>query len=206
MAENKKEFKAGRYAVIVGVVLAVVLTLLTIFAFKTRYTAFSPEKVAQAYTDTIVQTGDGYNAYKNTLVCKNQKYGNFIINAYMRPYVNDGDDVEQAEFVGTGSEEEQAAIDKVYETMYNYYLQLVDTIGLDDYDTFYDNYFAKLVEVRKEVYGDEYMDTEYMFTATHLRVPKERLLRITKQFFRKKPRALIRRCSARIPRLKLRTL
>ena len=159
----KKEFKAGLYAVISGVIVAVVLVLLTIFAFTTRYTAFKPEKVAQTYVDTIVQSGDGYNAYKNTLVSKNQKYGDFIINAYMLPYVNDSDDVKQAEFVGKGSEEETKAIDTVYETMYDYYIELINTYGYDDYDSIFSNYFAKLSEVRKEVYGDEYMDTDYMF-------------------------------------------
>lgn len=161
----KKEFKAGLYAVISSVIVAVVLVLLTIFAFTTRYTAFKPEKVAQTYVDTIVQSGDGYNAYKNTLVSKNQKYGDFIINAYMLPYVNDGDDVKQAEFVGKGSEEETKAIDTVYETMYDYYIELINTYGYDDYDSIFSNYFAKLSEVRKEVYGDDFMNTDYMFGA-----------------------------------------
>lgn len=161
----KKEFKAGIYAVISGVIVAVVLVLLTIFAFTTRYTAFKPEKVAQTYVDTIVQSGDGYNAYKNTLVSKNQKYGNFIIDAYMLPYVNDGDDVKQADFVGKGSEEETKAIDTVYETMYDYYVELIKTYGYDDYDSIFSKYFAKLAEVRKEVYGDDFMNTDYMFGA-----------------------------------------
>ncbi len=163
--KEKKEFKAGLYAVVAGVSVAVVLVALTIFAFTTRYTAFSPEKVAVAYTDAIVQTGDGYNAYKNTLVSKNMKYGDFIRNAYMQPYVNDGDDVKKADFVGTGNEQEQEAIDKVYNTMYDYFVELVNTVGFDDYDTFFNSYFSKLVEVRAQVYGDEYMDTEYMFGA-----------------------------------------
>lgn len=162
---NKKEFKTGRYAVIVGIVLAVILTVLTIFAYTTRYTAFSPEKVAQNYVDTIVQTGDGYNAYKVTLVSKNQKFGNFVTNAYMIPYINDGEGVKQADFVGTGSELETKNIDKVYNTMYNYYVELINTYGLDNYDAVFSNYFKKLAEVRKNVYGDEYMDTEYMFSA-----------------------------------------
>lgn len=167
MAEikEKKGFKAGAYSVIACVTVAVVLVLMTIFAFTIRYTAFSPEKVAQFYTDTVVQTGDGYNAYKNTLVSKNQKYGNFVINAYMLPFVNDGDDVKQADFVGTGNDEEAAAIDEVYNTMYDYYVELLSTCGLDNYDEFYNNYFAKLSEVRNAVYGDEYMDTEFMFGA-----------------------------------------
>lgn len=168
MADTTKEkngFKAGLYAVVAGVAVAAVLVVITVFAFATRYTAFSPEKVAQAYTDTIVQTGDGYNAYKNTLVSKNHKYGNFIINAYMRPYVNDGDDVKQAEFVGEGTEAEMKAIDEVYDTMYEYYVELLNTYGYDDYDAVFSNYFAKLSEVRKAVYCDEYMDTEFMFGA-----------------------------------------
>lgn len=167
MAETKekKGFKAGAYSVIACVTVAVVLVLMTIFAFTIRYTAFSPEKVAQFYTDTVVQTGDGYNAYKNTLVSKNQKYGDFVINAYMLPYVNDSDDVKQADFVGTGTDEEAAAIDEVYNTMYDYYVELLSTCGLDHYDEFYNSYFAKLSEVRKAVYGDDYMDTEFMFGA-----------------------------------------
>ena len=163
--EPKKAFKPGLYAVVAGVIVAVVLVVVTIFAFTTRYTAFSPEKVAQAYTDTIVQTGDGYNAYKNTLVSKNSKFGNFIINAYMKPYINDGDDVKQADFVGTGNKQEEEAIDTVYETMYEYFLQLVNMYGFDNYDAIFTNYFEKLSEVRKQVYGDEYMDTDFMFGA-----------------------------------------
>ncbi|MGN1123115.1 MAG: hypothetical protein ACI4RR_02130 [Eubacterium sp.] len=162
---NKKEFKPGLYAVFAGVIVAVLLVVITIFAFTTRYTAFSPEKVAQTYVDTIVQTGDGYNAYKNTLVSKNSKYGDFIRSAYMLPYVNDGDDVKQAEFVGTGSDEESKALDEVYSTMYGYYVELLNTYGFDDYNSIYANYFAKLAEVRKDVYNDEYMDYEYMFGA-----------------------------------------
>lgn len=167
MAEtkNKKGFNAKAYAVIACLAVAVVLVVLTIFAFTTRYTAFSPEKVAQYYTDTIVQTGDGYNAYKNTLVSKNSKYGDFIRNAYMKPYVNDGDDVKQADFVGTGNEKETECLDKVYNTMYEYYVSLLNQYTLDDYDDFYNSYFEKLAQVRKEVYGDDYMDTEYMFGA-----------------------------------------
>mgnify|MGYP001494858272 CR=1 FL=1 len=60
MAETKekKGFNAALYAVVAGIVVAVALVLITIFAFTTRYTGFSNEKVAQAYVDTIVQTGD----------------------------------------------------------------------------------------------------------------------------------------------------
>ena len=165
--KEKKGFSAGAYAVITAVIMAVVLVVLTIFAYTTRYNALSPEKVAQSYTDAIVQTGDGYNSYKTTLVSKNGKlkYGDFIRNAYMAAYVNDGDDVEQAEFVGKGDQKEQDAIDTVYSQMYEYYLDLMGTYSWDDYDNFFSHYFDKLVEVRHNVYGDDYMDTEFMFGA-----------------------------------------
>lgn len=159
--KEKKAFKPGLYAVVAGVIIAVFLVVATIFAFTTRYTAFSPEKVAVAYTDTIVQAGDGYNAYKNTLVSKNQKFGNFVINAYMAPYVNK--EAEKNAVIGTGTEEEAQLLDTVYNTMYDYYVELLSTYGLDDYDSIFSKYFEKLSEVRKNVIGDEYMDTDFMF-------------------------------------------
>lgn len=172
MAKEKKEFRTGLYAVTVGIALAVLLSVMAIYAFVTRYTAYSARKVAVSYVDTIVQTGDGYNAYKNTLVSQNKKlkYGDFIRRAYMVCFVNDGKDVKQAEFVGTGSEEEQKAIDEVYNTMYDYYLVLLDEVGWDDYETFFMSYFSKLREVRKEVYKDDYMSMEYMFSALEANV------------------------------------
>lgn len=163
MAKDKK-FNTKLYAITVGIVLAAVLAALTVFAFATRYTAFDPEKVAVNYVDTIVQTGDGYNAYKVTLVSKNQKFGNFVINGYMLPYVNDGDDVKKADFVGTGSKEEMQKVDQLYNQMYDYYVQLINQYSLDDYDSVFGNYFKKLAETRKAVYGDEFMDTEFMFS------------------------------------------
>lgn len=159
--KEKKGFKAGVYAVFAGIIVAVILVGLTIFAFTSRYTAFAPEKVAQVYTDTIVQSGDGYNAYKYTLVSKNQKFGDFIINAYMNNYVNE--DAEQSEIIGTGNAEEIEKLDAIYSTMYDYYVELVNTVGFDDYDTLYNSYFTKLKEVRHEIIGDDFMNTEFMF-------------------------------------------
>lgn len=172
MAETKekKGFNAALYAVVAGVVVAVVLVLITIFAFTTRYTGFSADKVAQAYVDTIVQTGDGYNAYKNTLVSKNQKFGKFVTNAYMLPYINE--DAEKASFVGTGTDEEIKKTDEVYDTMYDYYVELVQKYGLDNIDAVFNDYFAKLSEVRKAVYGDEYIDTDFMFSVFESNVSK----------------------------------
>ena len=163
MAE-KKEFKAGLYGVIAGILVAVLLVGMTVFAFTSRYNAFSSEKIAQSYADTIVQSGDGYNALKVSLVSKNQKFGNFVINAYMAPFVNDGEDVEVNEILGSGSDEEAQILDEVYNTMYDYFIELNNTVGLENYDEFYTAYFTKLKQVRTEVIGDDYMDTEFMFS------------------------------------------
>lgn len=160
--KEKKGFSAGAYAGIAGVIVAALLAVLTIFAFTTRYTAFSPEKTAQYFADVVVQNGDGYNSYKNTLVSKNQKFGDFVINAYMTPYVNK--DAEKNEVIGTGSNEEAELLNKVYDTMYDYYVELVAGKGMDDYDAVFSQYFARLKQVRAEVLGDEYMDTEFMFS------------------------------------------
>lgn len=160
--KEKKGFSTGAYAGIAGVIVAALLVVLTIFAFTTRYTAFSPEKTAQYFADVVVQNGDGYNSYKNTLVSKNQKFGDFVINAYMTPYVNK--DAEKNEIIGTGTNEEAKLLNQVYDTMYDYYVELVAGKGMDDYDTVFSSYFAKLSEVRKSVIGDEYMDTEFMFS------------------------------------------
>ena len=168
--KEKKAFNLRLYAVLTVIVLTAVIVCITVFTFKSTYTAFSPEKVASGYVDGIAQSGDGYNAFKLTLVSKDQKFGSFITDAYMAPYVNE--DAEQAGFVGTGSDEEVKAIDSVYETMYDYYCVLLDKYGFDDYDSLFSRYFAKLSEVRKEVYGDEYMDTEFMFGAFESNVDK----------------------------------
>ena len=171
MTKSKKGFNTGLYGIIAGVLVAAILVGMTVFAFTTRYNAFSPEKVAQSYADTIVQTGDGYNALKVSLVSKNQKFGNFVINAYMASYVNDNSGkkkgekkIEQNKEIVTGSKKEAKLLDTVYNTMYDYYEELMETVGLQNYDEFYSLYFAKLKEVREAVLQDDYMDTDFMFS------------------------------------------
>lgn len=159
--KEKKGLNLGVYAVVSGVIVAVLLVVLTIFAFTSRYTAFSPEKTAQYYADVIVQNADGYNAYKNTLVSKNQKFGNFVVDAYMTPYINT--DAEQNEEIGTGSDKEAEMLNEVYSQMYDYYAELITANGMDNYDVVFSQYFAKLKEVRAAVIGDDYMSTDFMF-------------------------------------------
>ena len=87
MANKEKSFNTKLYAVIVFFGILAALVLITFTTFKSRYTAFHPEEVARSYVDTIVQTGDGYNAYKNALISKNYKYGDYIREYYMYPVI-----------------------------------------------------------------------------------------------------------------------
>ncbi len=177
MANKEKSFNLKLYAVIVFFAVAAALVLIVTFTFKSKYTAFHPEEVARSFADTVVQTGDGYNAYKTALVSKSQKYGDFIREYYMYPIIykeagyKPGDKTKDLKglndesYMGDKSKNDDGSLQgKVIDEMYDYYVELAED-GWDDYDTIFTKYFAKLVEVRKAVFGDDYMTDEIMFTA-----------------------------------------
>lgn len=185
MANKEKNFNTKAYAITVFCVILAALIVITSLTFKAKYTGFYPEEVAKTYVDTIAQSGDGYNAYKNALPSVNFKYGDFIRKYYMYPviyrdtdYTFDISDDDFKKLVGYNDDSyigEKTANDdgslqgQVIDTMYPYYVELVAK-GWDDYDTIYTKYLQKLVEVRKEVFGDDYMTDEIMFTALEANV------------------------------------
>lgn len=177
MEKKEKGFNLKLYATVAFFAVLLALVLITVFTFRTKYTAYHPEAVAQNYADTIVQTADGYNAYKNALVSKSQKYGDFIREQYMYPIIyreagyKAGDETKKLKgfndetYMGEKTKNDDGTLQgQVIDTMYDYYVELVAN-GWDDYDTIFTKYFAKLVEVRKAVFGDDYMTDEIMFTA-----------------------------------------
>lgn len=177
MEKREKGFNLKLYAVIAFFAVAAALALMVLFTFKSKYTAFHPEEVARNYADTIVQSGDGYNAYKTTLVSKSQKYGNYIRKYYMNPIiyrdagytpesnVKELKGYNDKSFMGEKTQNDNGSLQgQVIDTMYDYYVELVAT-GWDDYDTVFTKYFEKLCEVRESVFGDKYMTDEIMFTA-----------------------------------------
>ncbi|MGN0569676.1 MAG: hypothetical protein ACI4N4_04140 [Candidatus Fimenecus sp.] len=177
MSEKGKGLNLKLYAIVAFFAVAAALALIVTFTFKTKYTAFHPDEVARTYVDTIVQTGDGYNALKIALVSKNSKYGNFIREQYMYPVIyreagyKAGDDTKKLKgfndesFMGEKTKSDNGSLQgQVIEKMYPYYVELTEN-GWDDYGTVFTKYFEKLVEVRKEVFGDDYMTDEIMFTA-----------------------------------------
>lgn len=183
MANKEKGFNKKIYAFVVFFAILVALIVLVAFTFKSKYIAFNPESVAKSYVDTILQTGDGYNAYKYSLVSKNSKYGDFIRVNYMYPviyrdaqgYTKGGDldglkGYNDESYMGTLTKNDNGKKQgEVINTMYAYYVDLVNN-GWDDYDAFFTSYFAKLVEVRKTVFDDDYMTDEIMFTALEANV------------------------------------
>lgn len=177
MAKKERSFNLKLYAVVVFFAVAAALVLIVLFTFKSKYTAFHPDQVAESYVDTIVQTGDGYNAYKISLVSKSQKYGDYIRQYYIYPVIyreagyKPGDNIKELKgFNDKSYMSEKTANDngtlqgKVIDEMYDYYAELVGN-GWDDYDAIFTKYFEKLCSVREQVFGDKYMTDEIMFTA-----------------------------------------
>lgn len=177
MTKKEKGFNLKLYAVVVFFAVLAALILIVFFTFKSKYTAFHPEEVARNYVDTIVQTGDGYNAYKTSLVSKSQKYGNYIREYYMNPVIyreagyKPGDSTKELKgfndksYMGEKTKNDNGSLQgKVIDTMYDYYVELIAN-GWDDYDAVFTKYLEKLCEVREEVFGDKYMTDEIMFTA-----------------------------------------
>lgn len=186
MAKENKKFNYGLYAVIAFILVAAILAATTVITFKNKYLAFSPESLAINYTDSVAQKGDGYNAYKYTLASKSEKYGDFIRINYMYPLIYPGyevgmDDKAFDAIKGNGFDTDAHKSDatanddgslagQLSEKMYPYYVELMKTYGWDDYDTVYKSYFAKLVEERKAIFGDDYLSDEVMFTALEANV------------------------------------
>ena len=174
VTEEKKQNKLPKSAKIcIGIACVVAVIGVAIFAFATNYTAFNPEKVAVAYADTIVQSGDGYNAYKYTLVSKNMKYDDFIEATCFAPYINE--DEPQADFVSDKkekTEEETKAFNSLCSSMYNYYKYLVKIHGWDNYDALITNYCEMYTVVKPATYGDKYIDSEYLFSTLEANIDK----------------------------------
>lgn len=179
MAKNKteKEFNFKLYAVVVFFAVLISLVAIVYTTFTSRYIAFDSRKVAETYVDTIVQTGDGYNAYKLSLLSKNGKYGDFIRKQYMYPLIEKGaKDEEITGFNHDSYKGEKTLNDdgslqgKLIDTMYPFYEKLIAENGWDNYDLIFTSYFDKLIEERKAIFGDDYMSDEVMFTALEANV------------------------------------
>ncbi len=178
MSKKENGFNIKLYAILTFVIVAALLAVITVTTFSARYTAFHPEKLAETYVDSIVQTGDGYNAYKNTIVSKNGKYGDFIRENYIYPAIYrksgfvPGDDRDglvgynDKSFIGEKTANDDGTLTgELIEKMYVTYAELVEKAGWDNYGMMFTEYIAKLIETREEIFGDKYLTDEIFFTA-----------------------------------------
>lgn len=186
MAEKKakKEFNTKVYGVFAIVFVAAVLIALTVTTFVTRYNGFHAEKVAQNYVDTIVETGDGYNAYKNTLLSKDQKFGDFIRVNYLYPaiYENYTPGMKTKGLKGLNDKalqgeqtrnDDGTLLGQLIDRMYPVYAQLIEANGSwDNYDKILTAYVAALRTARAEVFGDSYFDDSVFFSCLEANVAK----------------------------------
>lgn len=178
MANKEKIFNTKLYAIVTFVVIAALLAVICVSTFSARYIGFHPDELAKTYVDTIVQTGDGYNAYKNTLVSKSSKYGDFIRKYYINPEIYRDTEFkvedDTANYIGYNDEkymsdttinDDGTLSGQLIDAMYPFYEELVSSCGWDDYDYMFSNYIGKLIEVRQEIFGDKYLTDEIFFTA-----------------------------------------
>lgn len=167
MSNKEKQFNIKLYGILAFVSVAVILVITCTFTFKAKYIAFHPEELAKAYVDTIVQTGDGYNAYKNTLVSKSMKYGDFIRENYINPVVTkDGNDYSSDEYKSEKTLNDDGTLTgQLTEGMYAVYEALVGRYGWDDYDSIFTEYIKTLTAMREEIFGDKFFNDEVFFTA-----------------------------------------
>ena len=177
MAKKKKQMNLKLYGTAAILIVAAVLAAITFFTYTSRYTAFSPEKMAVAYVDTIAQTGDGYNAYKNTLLSKDMKFGDYIRENYINPVVYEnykpGDSTKGLKGLNDEALKGEKTLNddgtlkgKMIDEMYPFFEELITAnSGFDNCDLIFTSYIEKLVEVRQEIFGDKYFDDEAFFTA-----------------------------------------
>ncbi len=171
MNNKEKGFNIKAYAVISFFAVAAILVIVCVSTFNSKYIAFHPEKVAENFVSTIVSGGDGYNAYKNTVLSKNDKYGDFIRKNYIEYVVSTDEDMNRKPYSDDSFKGEKTLSDdgtlsgELIEKMYPVYENLVDTYGWDDYDSIFKGYIEKLVVVREEIFGDKFFNDEVFFTA-----------------------------------------
>ena len=170
MSDNKKAFNLKLYSIFSVLIIAVFLVFTVVFTFKAKYTAFHPEKLAENFVSTVI-SGDGYNAYKNTLVSKNVKYGDFIRENFIDPAVQrdiaeNGKDYSDDSFKGENTINDDGTLSgKLIELMYPVYVQLTQEYGWDNYSAVFSGYIEKLIVTREAVFGDKFFNDEVFFAA-----------------------------------------
>lgn len=172
MKQENKKFNLT-YAVVSVIAFIVVAAGLITYYYISHFIMFSPEKVAGQYVMNTVE-GDGYDALKYSTMSVNQKMGDYLREHYINQYVKEND--------GTApkltAEQEGEKLTAILEKMYPEFVLLNDTVGFENYDELFSTYFEEYVKAHKEIYGNDFISDEDMFTciegnlATYIEVQK----------------------------------
>ncbi len=178
--KEKKGFNTKVYATFAVILVAAALVVMVALDYNSKYLAYDETKIATNYADSIIQSGDGYNAYKYTALSKSQKFGDFIRKYYIYPVVypgyEPGDDT--GDYEGYNDEEKYASdatledeendnvlAYELADAMYPYFEELMQEYGWDNYDAVFTEYFAALPAEREAIFGDQYLSDDVMFSA-----------------------------------------
>lgn len=171
MKNKEKMLNLKLYAVLAVVFIAAFLIISTVMTFRAKYMAFHPDELARSFAETIVSNGDGYNAYKNTLVSKNMKYGDFIRENFITPAVKRDAATGEKDYSDDSFKGERTLNDdgtlsgQLTAEMYPVYKELIEMYGWDNYSAVFSEYIEKLIEVREKIFSDKFFNDEVFFTA-----------------------------------------
>ncbi len=178
--KNKKILKK---VVLIIVVIAVLASAVFVY-YRVFNPKFSAEKTATEFTKQIVCLGDGYNAYKKTIICKNYEWEEFLEQYYIYPVIYLDSNYEPfmdiSDLKGyndesyrdeSNREKNNLPFSKFTDEQFANYLSLMMGYnGWDDYDSVLKAYFDSLKRSSKTSYNDEYITKEFMFEALEANV------------------------------------
>ncbi len=182
--EKKRKNKKMKIVLVAFFLMSAIFLSICGINYKNNAEVLDPEKVALTFTETIVNRGDGYTAYNYTLLCKNYKYEDYVRENYIYPIIyaeshyqagmdiNNLNGLNNESYMGEKTKTDNGTLaNEITDRMFPYYIQLMTELhGWDKYNIFYIKYFAKLLEVREEVFGDSYMTEEIMFSVLRANV------------------------------------
>jgi hypothetical protein len=159
--ETKHESKKFNvtYAVIAVVSFIVIAGILISAYYISNFIMFSPEKVAKQYVMNVVE-GDGYDALKYSTMSVSQKMGDYLRKNYINQYVKESDGSSPE----LTAEEAGEKLTDILDKMYPVFTSLSDEVGFENYDGLFPAYFAEYQKAHNEIYGNDYISDEDMFT------------------------------------------
>lgn len=146
--------KLQLYGTVSTLAFVVVAAIIIAIFFSGRYMMFKPEKVANAYVESLF-LDNGYESLKYSDLCKNHKIGDLASEEYLKPYIDDGDDKKDFDDDELAADYEN----EILETVYPEYVRLVESNTWDNVQDIMAPFGELYAEMHRQVYGEEYKIT-----------------------------------------------